>query len=157
MSEIIPGRLWLTSEIEANDPEFVAKCGATMIVTTANNSRGLATVQNRQFPIAENAVSSYSSQFDLITHTIHSHQGPVILHCVAGVNRSATAAIAYLMKQNGKTLKAAYNTVKKCRPQINPSHECMLQLMEYERRLFGTNSVSTNGYRSELSRNRFNR
>ena len=38
--------------------------------------------------------------------------GRIVIHCVAGVSRSATLIIAYLIKYKKMTLRQAYNFVK---------------------------------------------
>ncbi len=45
----------------------------------------------------------------------------ILVHCDAGVSRSSTIVIHYLMKKYGFTAKQAYNYVKKQRPCIKPN------------------------------------
>lgn len=61
----------------------------------------------------------------------------VLVHCLAGVSRSPTIAIAYLMRVNSLRLQDAYNLVKQCRPQIDPNLSFVGQLMVYEKSLEG--------------------
>jgi len=64
--------------------------------------------------------------------------GKVLVHCMAGINRSASICIAYLMKQRQWTLKQAYDFLKKIRDEIHPHPSYMEQLFQYEEKLFGT-------------------
>jgi len=56
----------------------------------------------------------------------------VLVHCHAGMSRSVTVIIAYLMKYYGHTLDSAYEFIKKVKPNISPNISFMGQLLEYE-------------------------
>jgi len=66
----------------------------------------------------------------------------VIVHCAAGVSRSATIVLAYLMSKERMKLKDAFAFVKKKRPVISPNSGFLFQLWKYEEELFGENSIS---------------
>jgi dual specificity phosphatase 12 len=47
--------------------------------------------------------------------------GKVLVHCFAGVSRSATIIIAYMMQEHGMNYHSAFKFVKSKRPFINPN------------------------------------
>ncbi|KAG7299659.1 hypothetical protein JYU34_016652 [Plutella xylostella] len=77
---------------------------------------------------------------DLI-HEVVSRGEMVLVHCVAGVSRSVTLCLAYLVKWEKMTLRDAYHHMKLRRPQIRPNTGFFKQLIKYEERLFTVASV----------------
>ena len=56
----------------------------------------------------------------------------VLVHCHAGMSRSVTVILAYLMKYFNHTLDSAYEHVKQIKSDISPNFSFMGQLLEYE-------------------------
>ena len=59
----------------------------------------------------------------------------VLVHCMAGISRSVTITIAYLMKYHRMSTNRAYQYLKDMRPAISPNLNFMGQLIEFERSL----------------------
>jgi protein-tyrosine phosphatase len=55
----------------------------------------------------------------------------VYVHCRAGIGRSASLVIAYLMYSEGRSLYGAYGEVSLYRPQISPNQRQMEALVHY--------------------------
>lgn len=86
----------------------------------------------------------------------------VLVHCLAGISRSVTVMLAYLMAHRQLTLNEAYNMVLKRKANIDPNFHFMQQLHSFEKQLLdartqpkqqSANSTgsSTSSYLSPLS------
>ena len=80
-----------------------------------------------EFPILD----ACHQAIDFINVAINSC-GCVLVHCNAGISRSATVVLAYLMKTQGMNLCNAYALLHSKRPCICPNHGFMIQLKTYE-------------------------
>uniref|UniRef100_A0A0R3SDP4 Protein-tyrosine-phosphatase n=1 Tax=Hymenolepis diminuta TaxID=6216 RepID=A0A0R3SDP4_HYMDI len=67
--------------------------------------------------------------------------GRSLVHCVAGVSRSPTLVLAYLVKHAHMTLAEAYDHVRSLRPCICPNAGFWRQLIAYEIARRGTSSL----------------
>lgn len=60
---------------------------------------------------------------------------PVLIHCKAGVSRSASVAIAYIMQTENKTFRDARLFVKEKRQCISPNGTFMKDLFKYQEKI----------------------
>ncbi len=65
------------------------------------------------------------------------------MHCLAGISRSVTVTVAYLMQKLNLSLNDAYDFVKRKKSNISPNFNFMGQLLDFERTL-GLNSPCDN-------------
>ena len=65
----------------------------------------------------------------------------VFVHCVAGVSRSSTIVISYLMKINKWTFDKSLQFVQNKRPKIMPNNGFIQQLKEYQSKLLSVDQV----------------
>lgn len=81
--------------------------------------------------------------------------GKVLVHCHAGISRSATICMAYLMSTKRLRMEEAYEFVKSRRRIVSPNFNFMGQLLSYEVELFSTtntpSSVTTSKSCSHLN------
>ncbi|XP_015243192.1 PREDICTED: dual specificity protein phosphatase 16 [Cyprinodon variegatus] len=66
----------------------------------------------------------------------------VLVHCLAGISRSATIAIAYIMKRMDMSLDEAYRFVKEKRPTISPNFNFLGQLLDFEKNIKSPDGVT---------------
>uniref|UniRef100_A0A914C4K5 protein-tyrosine-phosphatase n=1 Tax=Acrobeloides nanus TaxID=290746 RepID=A0A914C4K5_9BILA len=67
----------------------------------------------------------------------------ILVHCWAGISRSVTVCLAYLMHATHKTLEEAFDILLKQNGAIAPNFHFMGQLTEFERTLFPNESLFT--------------
>lgn len=58
--------------------------------------------------------------------------GKILVHCEAGISRSPTICMAYLMKMRKFRLEEAFDYIKQRRSLISPNFGFMGQLLQYE-------------------------
>ncbi|KAI3380816.1 hypothetical protein SNEBB_006168 [Seison nebaliae] len=101
-------------------------------------------VESIKISIDDSAQANLATYFDKLLEKIHEHElkgGRTLVHCVAGVSRSATICIAYLIRYCAMRLKQAHDHVKSRRQFIRPNCGFWRQLIDYERKIYGVTSV----------------
>lgn len=71
--------------------------------------------------------------------------GRTLVYCVGGISRSATFCLAYLMEYKKMSLREAYTLLKSRRYVSSPNRGFFRQLIDYEKKLFGRESVYMGG------------
>ena len=71
----------------------------------------------------------------VISENVRQSGGKVLVHCHAGISRSATVCIAYIMWLKHWTMEYAYQFLKSKRSLIAPNLNFMRQLVEFENEL----------------------
>lgn len=95
---------------------------------------------NAQDRAGVNLAAHFDEVADLIEE-VRLAGGSSLVHCVAGVSRSASLCLAYLMKYGNMSLREAYIHVQSIRPQVRPNSGFFLQLRQYEHELRGSSSI----------------
>ncbi|XP_021957946.1 dual specificity protein phosphatase 14 [Folsomia candida] len=101
-------------------------------------------IESMKIQLDDSPYANLSYYFDRVADKVDEVRrkgGRIVIHCVAGVSRSATLIIAYLIKYKKMTLRQAYNFVKARRCCIRPNVGFFRQLVDYESRLMGCTSV----------------
>jgi protein-tyrosine phosphatase len=93
------------------------------------------------------------SHFDAVNDFIDKaiqQSGCVFVHCQAGVSRSPTLVIAYLMSRHSMTLDQAYSFVQHRRPLIKPNDGFLRQLIQYYQDALHNDSAGSEMVRARL-------
>ena len=105
----------------------------------------------------QNLKQYFDEAFQFIDEALQN-DSKVLVHCQAGVSRSPTIVIAYLMRRHRQRMNDAYARVREMRPIVAPNLIFMSQLMDFETKLFGStcSSSSSTGVQIELNNNNNN-
>ncbi|CAF0815907.1 unnamed protein product [Didymodactylos carnosus] len=100
-----------------------------------------------EIPLMDATYVNIKQHFDrtnALLHDIFLKKERCLVHCAAGVSRSATIVLAYLMKYHHETLELAFHSLMDKRPQIFPNEGFLLQLIRYERELIKSKEINQN-------------
>lgn len=145
ISEIIPGKLYLSDYIAASREDVIHRHNIKKVISLGDMHdhtlyRSHDKVEYLYVYIDDHDTEPIESHFDetirFIENAIengdqNNNAGAVLVHCYAGVSRSATIVIAYLM-YTGMDFHSAYMIVKKARPAINPNDGFLSQLHNFD-------------------------
>jgi len=127
-------------------PDKIRQKGITCIVnaTIEEPSMYLAGMDYLKIRIEDSPYARLDVYFDLVADKVKATKdksGKTLVHCIAGVSRSASLVCAYLIKYERMSLRQAYQYVKMARPIIRPNVGFWKQLIDYEKRLNGVSTV----------------
>ena len=137
--EIIP-HLFLGSIGSASNLKQLQKCEITHIVCCASGIKNFFPDNFKYYNInlldseKENIKQYFNESFDFIDKAI-KNGGNVLVHCHAGVSRSSTILIAYIMKSKKMKLNEVLELIKTKREKVNPNNGFLGQLKDYEKEL----------------------
>lgn len=133
--------LLLGNERDARDAELLLRLGVSHVlhVTPCDEQhRCPPGVRCKHLPASDSCHQNLKQFFDdafRFLDEAHSSGSRVLVHCQAGVSRSPTITVAYLMQHLRLPLVDAYRYLKAKRPIISPNLNFMGQLMELEQKL----------------------
>ncbi|GIY18216.1 dual specificity protein phosphatase 4 [Caerostris extrusa] len=88
---------------------------------------------------AEDIAAYFQEAINFIDQ-VKEQNGKVLVHCQAGISRSATICIAYLMSTKRLRMEEAYKYVKSRRKIVSPNFSFMGQLLSFENQIFSSTS-----------------
>ncbi|XP_055964669.1 dual specificity protein phosphatase 9 isoform X2 [Sorex fumeus] len=139
--QILPN-LYLGSAQDSANVESLAKLGIRYILNVTPNLPNLfeqnGDFHYKQIPISDHWSQNLSQFFpeaiEFIDEALSQNCG-ILVHCLAGVSRSVTLTVAYLMQKLKLSLNDAYDLVKRKKSNISPNFNFMGQLLDFERTL----------------------
>ncbi|XP_016307395.1 dual specificity protein phosphatase 18 [Sinocyclocheilus anshuiensis] len=139
--------LYIGNSKTASDSSVIRSLNITCVINATQDvsNTNIPTVDYMHVPVSDDPESRLCDYFDTVADKIQhvsDEDGRVLLHCNAGVSRSATLCLAYLMKHRCLTLAEAHALLKSLRPIVRPNSGFWRQLIEYELKLHGKNTVS---------------
>jgi len=137
--------LYISGIVSVN-PSTVEEHSITCVVnaTTEVPTLRLDGVANLKLWLDDTPESDSRQYFDMVADLIQAQTdqgGRTLVHCLAGVSRSATFCLAYLLKYERKSLREAYEYLAARRPMVRPNLGFWRQLIAYELELRGETSV----------------
>ena len=148
---IVPG-LYLGAESHAKHEYMLTRLGVTHVLGIHENAK-------RHFPQSFDYCifplkDRQETDISLVFKDAHSYinkalenNGTVFVHCWAGMSRSATLVITFLMQREKISFNDAYKRVASAKPDIRPNDGFIFQMRQFEKQL-GINADAKNAARN---------
>jgi hypothetical protein len=132
INPVIEGELYISNYSASKQYDILKSLGIKQILSVGkelpeHKSPDFKTLHIR---IDDSPYENIYKYFEITNNFIK--QGPTLVHCYAGISRSASIVIAYLMKEKKMSLNQAVEHLRKTRLVINPNAGFMQQLKDYE-------------------------
>ncbi len=134
--EVLPGLFIGSQEVASNFSEL-GKHGIKAILNVAVGVSQIhyQNVDYKSMPIFDlpdfDIRACFEEALDFITRSME--KCPVLVHCNAGISRSATIIAAYLIREKEMTFSEALKLIKDARPAARPNEGFIKQLVSYEK------------------------
>jgi protein-tyrosine phosphatase len=125
---------------DSSNLSVLQQLGVTAVLNVSHNCPSLfqSQLQYMEIRVPDTYQADLLSRLDeafQFIDGVKASGGRVLVHCHAGVSRSATVCMAYVMKTLNYDLRSAYDFVKSKRSCVSPNLHFMGQLLEFEKRL----------------------
>lgn len=140
-SQIIPDFLFQSDLETAINPEFINNMDIKHII----NLSGIDIPKALNIKISDEVNSDIRKYFETTNELLFKAEQKkqrCLINCAAGVSRSSSITLAYLIKHKNMDLKTAFITLKTARSIIAPNYGFLKQLHKYEFEIYGSNSAS---------------
>ncbi|KAK0162340.1 hypothetical protein PV327_008685 [Microctonus hyperodae] len=135
MNKVLPG-LYVGNYRDSKDAAQLERYEITHILAIHDAARRLHSDKHYLCILAADTPNQNLSQyFPLCNDFIHAARlrgGNVLIHCLAGMSRSVTVAVAYIMSTTNLSWKEALKVVRVGRAVANPNTGFQQQLQDFE-------------------------
>ncbi|XP_011341281.1 dual specificity protein phosphatase 15 isoform X2 [Ooceraea biroi] len=135
MNKVLPG-LYVGNYQDSKDADQLERFEITHILAIHDTARRLHSDKHYLCILAADSPDQNLSQyFSLCNDFIHAARlrgGNVLIHCLAGMSRSVTVAVAYIMSTTDLSWKEALKVVRVGRSIANPNVGFQQQLKDFE-------------------------
>jgi len=156
LSEIVEGKLFLTNHRGVEDKEGLRRAGVTHIVCVNEQENvhpgefsyyNIDTLEDQE----DHDASPHFESVRRFTEGALAQGGAVCFHCAAGISRSTTLVLAYLVRAHGMPLREAFALVHSRRKVAWPNRSFMRQLIAYEHSVHGRSTLDLDEWDSWTS------
>ena len=125
----------------AQDPTVIKKHNITIIVNCTRDVPNAFEAEGIKYinvPVSDLLHQPIREHFDRTFAFIDEELekgGRVLLHCHAGISRSSTICIAYIMRKERRSFDSVFAEVREKRKQASPNIDFIGQLLSFERSL----------------------
>ncbi|AGE50124.1 dual specificity protein phosphatase 16 / mitogen-activated protein kinase phosphatase 7 [Acanthocystis turfacea Chlorella virus Canal-1] len=136
----ITNHVWIGSRATAADPVFLKKNNIKFIVNCTKDVPKYTDIPMLRVPVNDSSLDAdkmgkFLKMASLAIRDVTRYNGNVLVHCYAGMNRSATVTAAYLMTIKGLTAQQAIELIKKKKPETFTPMNFRPALKSYEETL----------------------
>ena len=150
-SSIVPGMVYLSGYLPANNRALLDELAITHVIQIGDQDDFAVYIRHDDITYMTIKIKdSLRSHFtvDLLNDAVAFIKGattPVLVHCRAGVSRSATVVMAYLISMCGMSYREAKMTVNEKRPCVSPNTTFLRDLLLYSSSIYSVpRSIQSN-------------
>lgn len=139
VSNILPGKLYLSGITAVTSESILSAYKITHVLSILSSAEAIhlpETISHHTIPLSDTTTAPLLAHLpaavDFIATALEQNKDArVLVHCVEGISRSASAVIGYLVSARGMTFRQALRIVKHRRSVVCPNLGFVRQLNEW--------------------------
>ncbi|CAF1286667.1 unnamed protein product [Rotaria magnacalcarata] len=138
MTQILP-RVFVGNVHDAQNLDRLNQNGITHIINSTPDLPCLWEKRCQYMRVAvldlpsENIRKHFDKTFQFIDEALRQKTNNVLVHCSAGISRSSTIVLAFMIKKYRMTLDDAFTKMRQLRPIVDPNISFIIQLRDWEK------------------------